>query len=1185
MSDFTPEQQLAIDRRGSSLLVSAAAGSGKTRVLTSRLLSYVTAPVNPVDVDRFLVITYTKAAAAEMRDRIMGMLSEKAAENPADSRLRRQQSLCCRASIGTIHSFCTRILREYSQQLGLSPAFSVIEDDRASQMKLAVISRLLDRHYERCEEEPEFLLLADTIGAGANDASLQDTLLKLHEKLRSHPYPEDWAAAQKAALTADGVTDAGETAWGKELMRSAKYTADFWLAAVEDAVREMYDADDGGKIREKYGVHFEPVAAQLRDFSRALDESWDRAREFSNVEFTRLGGLRNYPDPELQARIKAVWDGAKDACKTFATAFAQDSAAFLRDLRAAAPAMCALLDLALEFDRDYAAEKQRRSLLDFSDLEHYAARLLVDKATGAPTWVAAELSQRYREIMVDEYQDVNAVQELIFRAVSRQEKNLFLVGDVKQSIYRFRLAEPRLFLEKYRDFIPAESAQPGDSMRILLQKNFRSRKPILDAANLVMRSIMSEELGELNYDEDAALKYGAVDAYDAALDVPAEFHIIDTAGDGADDDSAADGDDAPAGASELEARFVADKILSMVREGTPVTVAGGTRPCNWGDFVLLMLSPKSKGKIFHRVLEEAGIPVESRQGGGFYSSLEVSATVDLLAVIDNPHADVPLISALRSPAFGFSGDELTAIRTADPNSDFYTALCRAAETGNERCAAFLRKLDTWRALAPEVGLDTLIWQICSDAGLFAICSAMRDGARRRQNLMRLFELAHNFDENGYRGLFRFVQWLRRMAEAGTEPDCGSAGPAVRILTIHKSKGLEFPFVFLCDLSHGFNTDDFKKRVLIHAELGLGPRVIDAARGIHYPSMAFQAVKHRLTTEMLSEEMRVLYVAMTRAKERLYMSCAWNRAPEKLDKLRPLLHDPLPPETLRSNANFAKWIAMSALLEPAVLPIVVHAPGEFAEGHSFAPAEAPAVPEDNAETLSLLRERLDYAYPWAGSVDLPSKLTATELKRLMEPDEDAFSAAPVPDADFSFRLPDPTAPRKKLSAAQRGTATHAFLEYVDFAKADSADALKAEARRMEVSGLLKPEEVAVIDFASLQRFFASGLGQRLRAAKAPRREFRFLLLEDAAHYFPAAAGSGDELLMQGVVDCCFEEDGGITVLDYKTDRVTAEQVPARAALYRPQLQTYAKALERIFGLPVRHSILWFLHSGTEYEVEL
>ena len=1185
MSDFTPEQQLAIDRRGSSLLVSAAAGSGKTRVLTSRLLSYVTAPVNPVDVDRFLVITYTKAAAAELRDRIMGMLSEKASENPADSRLRRQQNLCCRASIGTIHSFCTQILREYSQQLGLSPAFAVMEDDRASRMKLSVVSRLLDRHYEHCGDEPEFLLLADTVGAGANDAPLQDTLLKLHDKLRSHPYPEDWAAEQKAALNADGITDAGETAWGEELMRSAKYTVDYWIAAMEDAIAEMRGADDGGKIWKNYGTRFEPAAAQLRDLSRALgEENWDRAREFVNVEFPRLAGLRGYPDPELQVRTKSVWDGAKDARKDLAAAFAQDSAAFLKDLRAAAPAMCALLDLALEFDRDYTAEKQRRSLLDFSDLEHYAARLLVDKATGAPTWVAAELSQRYHEIMVDEYQDVNEVQELIFRAVSRQEKNLFLVGDVKQSIYRFRLAEPRLFLEKYRDFIPAESAQPGDSMRILLQKNFRSRKPILDAANLVMRSIMSEELGELDYDEDAALKYGAVDAYDPALDVPAEFHIIDTAAEDTDGDSD-DGDDASAGDAELEARFIADKILSMMREGTPVTVKDGTRPCNWGDFVLLMLSPKAKGKVFHRVLEEAGIPVESRQGGGFYSSLEVSATVDLLAVIDNPHADVPLISALRSPAFGFTADELTAIRTADPNSDFYTALCRAAETGNERCAAFLRKLNGWRALAPEVGLDTLIWQICSDAGLFAICSAMRDGTRRRQNLMRLFELAHNFDENGYRGLFRFVQWLRRMAEAGTEPDCGSAGPAVRILTIHKSKGLEFPFVFLCDLGHRFNTDDLKKRVLIHAKLGLGPRVIDAARGIHYPTMAFQAVKHRLTTEMLSEEMRVLYVAMTRAKERLYMSCAWKTPRKKLDAFLPLLRDPLPPETLRSNANFAKWIAMSALLDPATLPIVIHGPGEFAEGHTTDRAEPPAATADAAETLSLLRERLDYAYSWAGSVDLPSKLTATELKRLMEPEEDAFSAAPVPDAEFSFRRPDPAAPRKKLSAAQRGTATHAFLEYVDFAKAGSADGLKEEARRMEASGLLKPEEIAAIDFASLERFFASGLGQRLRAAKAPRREFRFLLLEDAEHYFPAAAGSGDELMMQGVVDCCFEEDGGITVLDYKTDRVTAEQVPDRAALYRPQLQTYAKALERIFGLPVRHGILWFLHTGTEYEVEL
>ena len=613
----TPGQVQAITSRNCSLLVSAAAGSGKTYVLTKRLLAYVSDETSPVDVDRFLIITFTRAAAAELRSRIMDSLTELAAERPTDARLRRQQSLCCQTTIGTIHSFCTLVLREYAQQLGLSPAFSVLENDQAEQLRASVLSRLLDRRYENIESDADFRLLCNTVGEGQNDKKLESVLLNLYKKLLSHPYPEVWVEEQKSALYAADAADAADTPWGKELLKHAKANADYWIRAMESAVEEMYAADDGGVIAAKYGACFVPVAEQLRDLRRAMDGGWDRAREFCSVEFPpRLNGPKKYPDPAFMARMKAVWDGCKDACKTLGETFALNSATLLRDLRAAAPAMAALLDLTLELDRACTAEKKRRNALDFSDLEHYTAQLLVDRETGAPTWVAKELSQRYQEIMVDEYQDVNAVQEMIFRAVSRDGNNLFMVGDVKQSIYRFRLADPTLFLDKYRSYAPAETAEPGQPCRILLQENFRSRAPVLDAANLVMRSIMSRELGELDYDDDAALKYGASD-YDRALDLPAEFHVIDMHGAA---DSAGE-DEEPLQAAELEARFVASKILSMMREHTPVTESGGAcRPCRWGDFVILMRT-KAKVGTYRRVLEAAGIPVESQQTGDFFSSL------------------------------------------------------------------------------------------------------------------------------------------------------------------------------------------------------------------------------------------------------------------------------------------------------------------------------------------------------------------------------------------------------------------------------------------------------------------------------------------------------------------------------------------------------------------------------------
>lgn len=1169
---FTPSQTAALESRGGTLLVSAAAGSGKTRVLTQRLLNYVSDPVAPVDIDRFLVITFTRAAAAEMRSRILESLAELAAEHPADTRLRRQQSLCCRASIGTIHSFCTTVLREYSSLLGLSPSFAVVEEDRAEQLMLSVAARLLERHYGQIDTDERFRLLVDTVGAGQDDRQLQSTLLSLYKKLCSHPYPDDWAEAQKTALSAEGVTRIDDTVWGAELMESAKRTAEFWAETMESAAAEMEQADDGGVIYSKYGESFLSAAEQLRDLRRALDEGWDRARSFCSLEPPARKRLVNYADAALKDRMSALWTACTKACGKLKSCFSQDSAAELRDLRAAAPAMCALLDLAIEFEREYAAEKQRRGLLDFSDLEHYTVRLLVDKATGAPTWVAVELSHRFTEIMVDEYQDVNAVQELIFRAISRENgKNLFLVGDVKQSIYRFRLADPGLFLEKYRSFVSAAEAVPGQPRRVDLQENFRSRRTVLDAANLVFRNLMSAELGDLDYDDAAALKFGS-DRYDAALDVPAELHIIRGG-------SRSEDEEEPPQSAELEARFVAEKILSMVRAGTSVTTDSGTRPCNFGDFVLLMRSPKGKGKAFYRVLESCGIPVESRQGGGFFTSLEVSTIIDLMEVIDNPHADVPLISVLRSPAFGFTADELSAIRVADRNSDFYSALCAAAAGGSVRCNEFLSRLNVWRALAPEIGLDTLVWRLCSDTGMFAISAAM-GGGQRRQNLMQLFAYAGSFDEGGYKGLFRFVRWLRRMAEKGQEPEISVPGQAVRIMSIHKSKGLEFPFVFLCDLSPRFNTDDVKSRVLLHAELGLGPRVVDTARGLLYPTVAHRAISRRLITEMMSEEMRVLYVAMTRAKEQLIMSCVWNDPEKQIEKLLPLVRSPLPPEFLRANASFAKWLYMAASLDPELISVSVHNP---AADETAAPATAAAQPgpDEVSEALERLQARLDYQYPRAGAVDLPSKLTATELKTAAEDDMDAASALP-PETELCFRHPTPGA-GQTLNAAQRGTAAHTFLQYADLSRVGSATELRQEALRLTAAGRLTQQEADVLQFSSLEKFFASPLGQRLRAAEAPRREFRFLLLAKAEEYFPTA--DGEELLLQGVVDCCFVENGGITVLDYKTDRVTAEQVPLRAARYRGQLQTYAKALERIFRLPVKHCILWFLHPGAEYEVEL
>ncbi|MCD7861196.1 MAG: helicase-exonuclease AddAB subunit AddA [Oscillospiraceae bacterium] len=1166
---FTPAQRAAIESRGGAVLVSAAAGSGKTSVLTERLIRRVE---EGEDIDRFLVITYTRAAAAELRERIMAALGRRAAEEPEDKRLRRQQTLCCRAHIGTIHSFCSTLLRENCHHLGLSPAFTVIDEERADAIKSAVLSRLLDRRYEMIEHDPDFRLLADTVGAGRDDQRLEKTVLALFEKLRSQPYPEDWAAAQKAELERQDVTDVGQTIWGQELLSALRSEAADWASAMDGAVQEIAAA--GGAIAKAYGPSFSETADALRELVRTVSRGWDAARDACKaVPFTRLGGLRGWDDAALKSRVTAVRAGCKKAIEGFsAGAFSADSARLLRDLRAAAPAMCALLDLTGAFSAAFQAEKNRRGYLDFSDLEHYAAQLLVDKASGAPTWIAVETGQRFAEIMVDEYQDASPVQEMIFRALSDGERKLFLVGDVKQSIYRFRLADPALFLEKYRRYAPAETAAEGAPKRILLQENFRSRRPVLEAANQVFSTIMSETLGEMDYGADAALRYGTA-FYPEGGDAPVELAILDA--------GASDGEEEAPEKAELEARYVARRILELMRAGAPVTTPDGARRCDWNDFVILLRAPGARGAVFHRVLAEAGIPVQSRQSGGFFTSLEVTVAVNLLSLIDNPHADVPLISVLRSPVFGFDVDALSAVRAGCRDGSYYDAVRAAAADGDEKCAAFLRLLDTWRALAPDLPLDRLLWRVCVDTDLFAVCAAMRDGDARRANLTRLFTYAQGFTADGRQGVFRFVRYLQTLAEKGAEPPCDSGGNAVRILSVHRSKGLEFPFVFLCDLSHLFNHSDARECVLMHSALGLGPKFMDSAHGVEYPTVAHRAIERRLAAEMLSEEMRVLYVAMTRAKERLVMTCTWKNAAATLKKVQN--GAPPLPAILRAAPSPDRWIAQAAPPGGAIrVEIIDNVAAPEAEP---APAETETAGAEEAAYAELC-ETLRFVYPHVAAVVLPSKLTATELKGVLpaaQPDGDAAGLLPPePEAaETPFRRVELGRPRP-LNAAERGTATHSFLQYLDFSQTETRAQLEAELRRLSATGRLDADAAAAVDLHTVQRLFASPLGRSMRGASELRREFRFTLLSPAADYFPGAEAD-ETLLLQGMVDCFFVENGAITIVDYKTDRVTAAEAPARARRYQSQLRAYANALRRILHLPVCRCVLWFLHPAVAEDV--
>ena len=1177
--NFTPEQRAAIDTRGSTVLVSAAAGSGKTRVLTERLMAYLTDAETPVDIDRFLVITYTRAAAAELRSRILDGIYARIASDPENRRLRRQAALCARAEIGTIHSFCADFLRANCAALALAPDFQVADTERCIALRTTALEHTLERAYARMDADAGFRLLADTVGNGRDDARLGELVLTLYDKMQCHARPEQWAAQQVDLLALDGVTDAGATPWGRSLLARMQESAEHWCGVLEAQLDIMAD-EDMEWLMGIYGDSFSATADGLRALADACDRSWDEAiAALQSVPFPRLGSARNVPDPDTREHVKAQRDAAKKAIQTLQKQINIPSAQALADLHTTAPAMQALLALTLDFGAAYAAEKRRRSLVDFSDLEHMTAQLLTDE-DGAPTELARQLSGRYTEIMVDEYQDVSEVQALIFRAVSREGNHLFFVGDVKQSIYRFRLADPTIFLDKYARFADFRAAAPGAPRRILLRENFRSRRAVLEAANHVFSNIMSRALGELDYDDAARLRAGASYPGD---DVLPELAVLELPG--ADDDAPT-----PEKAA-LEADYAARRIRALIDGGASVWENGAERPAHYGDVVILLRSANSIGPVYRAALEAHGIPVSSETSGGFYTSEEVSVLRSLLAVVDNPHQDVPLIAALRSPLFGLTADDLAAVRTCDREHDFYTAVTLAAETRDD-CRDFLDVLARYRALSIELPLSEFLWHVVDDRTVMALTSAMPDGELRRRNVLLLLDLAQQFEQTGARGLHRFLLWMQRQETEGEEPAVpGGESRSVRILSIHKSKGLEFPFVFLCDTARLFNKSDARESVLVHPALGLGPKCTDLEHGVEYPTIARQAIAAQLLTETLSEEMRLLYVAMTRAKERLVITGTVRDIGKTVSTLTATATVPLAPELLRAAQSPLHWLLQSALLDRDECflrrnYVRLH-PGGTADPQPEAAAAAAQAEADPA-LLAQLERTLTFRYAHAQATELPSKVTATELKRL-EPENTPPEDAGAPllrgaPRTQTFRRPDFSVRERRLTAAERGTATHRTLQYLHFADARTPEGITAQVQALAARGLLTAREAQAVNTASLLQLMRTPLGAALAAAEAAgtlRREFRFSLLCPVETFFP---GAGEEqVLLQGVVDAWFETPDGLVIVDYKTDRIRPDAVPERTAYYAAQLRAYAGAMARITGRPVCRRTLYFLHCGCSADV--
>ena len=1152
--NYTPSQKAAIFSRGSSVLVSAGAGSGKTRVLTERLMAYIApekAEMIPAELDSFLIITFTRAAAGELRGRIASAITDRLREEPENAHLRRQLSLSRSAKICTIHAYCADLLRENAAQAGLSPAFQILEEERAERLRSAALDRVLERRYS--EGSDAFLQLAATVGAGRDDSRLTEQILHLHSTIQSHADPKLWIQKQMDLLQ-ECHTDFSDTPWGRELLAESEKEVSFWAQEMERCLLLMQPVD---AIRNSYETSFAETAAALRRLQTAISEGWDAAKAALPISFPRISAVKENPDPHLSEWLKARRDSCKKAAEKIAQNISGSSEDELRRLALTVSPMTQLLSLTMELEQEFQSAKRRVNGLDFTDLEHHTLALLQTEE-GQATALARQISERYTEIMVDEYQDVSRVQDRLFHAISREGNNLFFVGDLKQSIYRFRLADPEIFTEKTEAFSIAP--QYGAGLLIRLQENFRSRWEVLKAVNRTFTRSMSRELGDLDFGPSDELLFAA--DYQGVIPDP-ELILLQR-------------DQVESAAVEAEAEAVAQRIEELIRD-TTVTKDGKSRPLEYGDIAILLRAANSIGAVFRRALVKHGIPVASGAADDFYSSMEVATVFAMLNVLDNPHQDIPLLTVLSSPCLGFSANQLSLIRTSHPEGDFYTALKNSDDPDAVR---FLSSLNHLRYQAADLGPVDMVEHVMEELDLYALCCAMPDADSRLRRISALIQLAETFQKSDENGLHRFILWLRNLERHGQEPAGGAeGGDAVKILSIHRSKGLEFPVVFCCGLGRGFNRKDTHGTVLVHPVLGLGPRVTDPERKTEYPTAARRAVEIRLNRETLSEEMRLLYVAMTRARERLILTACVKNADKLLELAGQLLAPAetgdtppgkIPAPLLRNASCPLQWI----------LPALVY---DHAFKLTCGPQEQsvtnPQQDQDedeisvNPELTAALEHNLTWQYPYSSAEQIPSKVTPTELKHWNDrPDEETASTAPKPQVKAVIRLPGSDNP---LTATQRGSAAHLVLQHISFSMTGSREEISEEIARLVSLNFLTREEADSVKPEQILAFFNSSLGQRLIHAPRCWKEFRFSLMNDAAEIFREAA-SEDCILLQGVVDCCFEEEGELILLDYKTDRVDSEEtLSQRIDSYRPQLSTYANALERIFRKPVREQYLIFL----------
>ena len=1177
---WTTDQQHAIECCKGSVLVSAAAGSGKTTVLVERVIRRLTDEDNPCSAEDLLIVTFTRAATAQMREKIGAAILKRLSEDPTDRHLRRQYMLLPFAKICTIDSFCNDLVRENFHALGISLDYSLLDNETAVIMKNDVCEAMLERAYEE-DSDGSFSGLSDMMSSGSSDEDFAKLIIKMYDISTAYPFPDLWL---DSLIEEYSQPDINKSCWGVIIKKYVCDMLDYCVSSSNDMMAAM---ESDSIVADAYGAAVQSDINMYAELREKVNRDWDEALEaFNTVKYMGLGRVPKGYESETKNTVMTARKKLKDLLKKVPNIMCVSSGEHSEDVRLMRGPVTKLIELVKQFGREYSAEKDKMNSADFSDILHRALNLLaVSDGRGGyiKTDLARELSSDYVEILVDEYQDINEAQDMIFKAISADENNLFTVGDVKQSIYRFRQAMPEIFLRRRSTTHSFESGKYP--LGITLGSNFRSRVGVTSCVNYIFRQLMSTEAGELEYDDsealNAAAKYPERDTPDC------ELHVVTDKGNRAD-------------TLEAQARYVARYIDRTVREGkTLVTKGGALHPASYGDFCILLRTAKNVSSVYANALSERGIPVFSPETGGFFEAAEISFILSLLRVLDNPVQDIPLAAVMLSPLFGFSAGELADIRAsakerleAGETEPLYRSVTASADEGDEKAAAFLKKIESLRRLSLTLSAGELVRRVCEETGFDAIAGAMPDGERRRLNIGLLCDYAEKYEAAGNLGLSGFIRFIDKVAR--TSGDLATAArpsenaDIVRIMTVHQSKGLEFPICILADMQHAFNERDNTESVLISSSAGLGmKRRTEDGISVYDTASRRAAV---ITSERMgrSEEMRVLYVALTRAKENLVMVTSVPNPEKGLAKVAVecgIGERANPFAVLRMN-NFSDLVLTALMRHPAAdelrklsgvdVPIFLPEKDRFKLKVVVSDSESFMAESANEQKIAAkpvffdeVCERLDYSDPRSVLSSVPAKRAASDGSERGINREYFASSRPAFMSSGG------------LTPAQRGTATHKFMQFSNYAAA-RAD-IESELARLVDGGFLSEEEGKAVNVSAAKRFFMSSLAERIFASDNVMREKKFAALFPAKFFYPELTGEAAEekIVVQGIADCVFVEDGKLVIVDYKTD--TGVDAEALLDRYSAQLGIYREALSQALGPPVKETLLYSFFMNSTVKV--